>query len=102
MTLSLLPISGEGRGPRASSNFFFGRVPMKRACEDEGRAMASVARAVRATRRRRSRGRCERNRRMILPRFRGHQTKHESAVGVFNHGTEAKEVHRRVQGGSGG
>jgi hypothetical protein len=29
---------------------------------------------------------------LILPRFRGHQKSHESAVGVFIDGTKAKEV----------
>ena len=29
---------------------------------------------------------------LVLPRFRGHQKSHASAVGVFDHGTETKDV----------
>jgi hypothetical protein len=38
---------------------------------------------------------------LILPRFHGHQESHGSAVGVFDHGTEAKVVQRGVQGRGG-
>jgi hypothetical protein len=33
---------------------------------------------------------------VILPRFHGHKKSHASAVGVFSHETEAKEVQRAV------